>query len=248
MNPLQITRGSLKIQPISLSYKIWRATRLKIKKLRKLEKRREQIKLTQKLRHNDNAWWFYLHFFEFIFIYFIGLKVMINLRTNYNKNLEKLDWTGLYFWIYRHKKTIKFFKKLYISLYKILKFAWISFWYTKPQILGKHLCKVLSVMNFWKQKKIYYLLRRLFRYYSLRQLNFTNFTNLAGLKLKFKGKIAAGGNSRTRTIYYKEGYTGIGNYSTHVTYSTFVSPNVPGTVNLQLFYYKLNTDYTAAVL
>ena len=137
-----------------------------------------------------------------------------------------------------------FFKKLNISLYKILKFSWLSFWYTRPKLIGNHLWKVLSRMNFWKQKKIYYLLVRLFRYYSLRQLKFSPFTNLMGLKLKFKGKIAAGGNSRTRTLYYKEGYTGASNYTSHVTYSSYMSPNIPGTVNLKLLFFKLSTDIT----
>lgn len=88
------------------------------------------------------------------------------------------------------------------------------------------------------------MLIRLFKFYSLCNLNFSSFTNLMGLKLKLKGKIAVGGNSRTRTLYYSEGYTGASNYISNIMYSSYMSSNIPGTVNLKLFYYKLGTDYT----
>ncbi len=190
-----------------------------------------------------NMWWYYMHVMETVFIHFLGLKILIKYNNNFRKTWRGRDTLGCTIWFKKNYMFLAFFKHLKISLKLVIKFAWLSMWTQNPALLGRKLKIVLSTMNFWKQKKIYYLLKRVFNYYTLQKKKYYIFTYLAGLRLKLKGKIAAGGNSRKRVIYYSLGDTGFGNYLTNLTHCSFMSPNIPGTVNLQLYYYKYAVEY-----
>ena len=78
------------------------------------------------------------------------------------------------------------------------------FFLKDPTIFSNWLIRLFNKTNFWKHKiiikYIWYLIYYIFQYY------FKSF-NIYGIKIKFKGKISAGGNSRTKKIIIKYGLT-----------------------------------------
>ena len=178
-----------------------------------------------------------------LLLFFINLSVALILNMNFKKHINNWDKIGYSYWI---KKNVSFYyqlKKVYIPYPILVKYAWLSIWYNSPRIIGKIMDLAFKVIPFWQQRTLYYFLIKMFNFASLQNKFFWNHNYLCGMKLKLKGKVAVGGNSRKRTLYYKVGMTGYGNYSTNLTYSMYASPNVPGTVTLQLYFFKIIQSY-----
>ena len=81
----------------------------------------------------------------------------------------------------------------------------------------------------------------LFRYikYLVRHLFFTVFDDLQfkGFKLKLKGKISVGGNSRARTLMYRVGETSQSTFKNKITHDLNFVYTFTGVMGFQLWFY-----------
>ena len=115
-----------------------------------------------------------------------------------------------------------------------LKVFHLAFRLKDPAFLSSWIREMLKRTSFWKY-------RVLFRYvkYLVRHLLFTVFDDLQfkGFKLKLKGKISVGGNSRARTLMYRVGETSQSTFKNKVTHDLNFVYTFTGVMGFQLWFY-----------
>lgn len=121
-----------------------------------------------------------------------------------------------------------------IFIKESLKIFHLAFRLKDPTFLSAWIREMLKRTSFWKY-------RVLFRYvkYLVRHLFFTVFADLQfkGFKLKLKGKISVGGNSRARTLMYRVGETSQSTFKNKVTHDLNFVYTFTGIMGFQLWFY-----------
>ena len=121
-----------------------------------------------------------------------------------------------------------------IFIKESLKIFHLAFRLKDPTFLSAWIREMLKRTSFWKY-------RVLFRYvkYLVRHLFFTVFDDLQfkGFKLKLKGKISVGGNSRARTLMYRVGETSQSTFKNKITHDLNFVYTFTGVMGFQLWFY-----------
>ena len=121
-----------------------------------------------------------------------------------------------------------------IFIKESLKVFHLAFRLKDPTFLSAWIREMLKRTSFWKY-------RVLFRYikYLVRHLFFTVFDDLQfkGFKLKLKGKISVGGNSRARTLMYRVGETSQSTFKNKITHDLNFVYTFTGVMGFQLWFY-----------
>lgn len=135
--------------------------------------------------------------------YCTGRKAIFQFYPFVNQHIDKSFIVRYKKWIprlsfYERRMGHRFF------LEEALHIMHISFVLRDPKIIASWLKAIILRISFWKTRSIFRFLKYLFHHY------FTYVfedIRIQGLKIKLKGKISAGGNSRKRTILYRVGRT-----------------------------------------
>ena len=162
-----------------------------------------------------------------------GLKVTLALNPFLENSLTYSDMARCSSWTDR----VFDFRRLLgpkIFIKESLKVFHLAFRLKDPTFLSAWIREMLKRTSFWKY-------RVLFRYikYLVRHLFFTIFDDLQfkGFKLKLKGKISVGGNSRARTLMYRIGETSQSTFENKVTHDLNFVYTFTGVMGFQLWFY-----------
>jgi len=162
-----------------------------------------------------------------------GLKTSLLLNPFLENSLTYLDIARCSTWTDR----VFDFKRLIgpqIFIKESLKIFHISFRTKDPSFLSSWVREMLKRTSFWKY-------RVLLRYikYIVKNLFSTIFEDLffKGFKLKLKGKISVGGNSRTRTIFYRVGNTSHTTFNNKIAYDLSYIYTFTGLIGFQIWFY-----------
>ena len=103
-----------------------------------------------------------------------------------------------------------------------------------PTLLSNWIRGMLKRMSFWKYRVIFrylkFLLQHLFRF------SFPEF-HFKGFKLRLKGKISVGGNSRSRVLFYRVGDTSHSKMSNRVAYDLSYINTFTGVLGFKLWFF-----------
>ena len=103
-----------------------------------------------------------------------------------------------------------------------------------PTLLSNWIRGMLKRMSFWKYRVIFrylkFLLQHLFRF-SFPELHFR------GFKLRLKGKISVGGNSRSRVLFYRVGDTSHSKMSNKIAYDLSYINTFTGVLGFKLWFF-----------
>ena len=103
-----------------------------------------------------------------------------------------------------------------------------------PTLLANWIRGMLQRMSFWKYRILFrylkFLIQHLFRF------NFTEF-GFKGFKLRLKGKISVGGNSRSRVLFYRVGDTSHSKMSSRVAYDLSYINTFTGILGFKLWFF-----------
>lgn len=162
-----------------------------------------------------------------------GLKVALAFNPFLENSLTYSDMARCSSWTDR----VFDFRRLLgpkIFIKESLKVFHLAFRLKDPTFLSAWIREMLKRTSFWKY-------RVLFRYikYLVRHLFFTIFDDLQfkGFKLKLKGKISVGGNSRARTLMYRIGETSQSTFENKVTHDLNFVYTFTGVMGFQLWFY-----------
>ena len=103
-----------------------------------------------------------------------------------------------------------------------------------PTLLSNWIRGMLKRISFWKYRVIFrylkFILQHLFRF------SFPEF-HFKGLKLRLKGKISVGGNSRSRVLFYRVGDTSHSKMSNRVAYDLSYINTFTGVLGFKLWFF-----------
>lgn len=103
-----------------------------------------------------------------------------------------------------------------------------------PTLLSNWIRGMLARMSFWKYRVLFrylkFLIRHLFRF------KFAEF-GFKGFKLRLKGKISVGGNSRSRVLFYRVGDTSHTKMSNKVAYDLSFINTFTGVLGFKLWFF-----------
>ena len=103
-----------------------------------------------------------------------------------------------------------------------------------PTLLANWIRGMLYRMSFWKYRILFrylkFLIQHLFRF------NFSEF-NFKGFKLRLKGKISVGGNSRSRVLFYRVGDTSHSKMSNKIAYDLSYINTFTGILGFKLWFF-----------
>ena len=103
-----------------------------------------------------------------------------------------------------------------------------------PTLLSNWIRAMLGRMSFWKYKVLFrylkFLVQHLFKF-SFSELDFR------GFKLRLKGKISVGGNSRSRVLFYRIGDTSHSKMSNRVAYDLSYIKTFTGVLGFKLWFF-----------
>lgn len=162
-----------------------------------------------------------------------GLKIQLLFNPFLENSLSFFDLAKINLWADR----VFDFRRLLgpkIFIKESFKIFFLSMKIKDPSLLSSWIRQMLKRISFWKY-------RVLFRYikYIVKNLFSTVFSYLQfkGFKLKLKGKISVGGNSRARTLMYRIGQTGQSTLSNKIVHDINYVYTFTGVMGFQIWFY-----------
>lgn len=176
--------------------------------------------------------WYYMTFIRF-FENCSGKKILFKFNPFLENSLTFVDLARCQTW---HPRLRQFQRLLGPKLFlrESLKILTIAFKFKDPTFLMNWITEMLQRMNFFKYRLLFRYLKFAFRYFFYPYFNALGFR---GLKLKLKGKISVAGNARTRTLFYRVGYTSHAEYKNRVTQHFTTISTFTGVMGFTVWFY-----------
>ena len=162
-----------------------------------------------------------------------GFKASLMFNPFLENSLTFVDTARCYLWTDR----VFDFRRLLgpkVFIRESFKIFHLSFRLKDPTFLSSWIREMLKRTSFWKYRVIFRYIKHIVRY-----LFSTIFSELQfkGMKLKLKGKISVGGNSRARTLMYRIGETSQSTFNHKVTHDINLVHSFTGVMGFQLWFY-----------
>ena len=162
-----------------------------------------------------------------------GRKVGLYMGPFIEQALTPKDHSQCYIWGLRSSG----FKNLLghrIFISEAIMIVAASFRLKDPTLLSNWICGMLTRMSFWKYRVLFrylkFLVQHLFRF------SFSDF-QFKGLKLRLKGKISVGGNSRSRVLFYRIGDTSHSKADNKIAYHLNYVYTFTGVMGLKIWFF-----------
>ena len=162
-----------------------------------------------------------------------GRKIAINVGPFVDHILTVDDHARCFLWDNRSSG----FKKLLghrIFTSEAIMIVTASLRLKDPTLLANWIRGMLYRMSFWKYRVLFrylkFLIQHLFRF------NFPDFS-FKGFKLRLKGKISVGGNSRSRILFYRVGDTSHSKMSNKIAYDLSYINTFTGVLGFKLWFF-----------
>ena len=155
---------------------------------------------------NTKIYYSFLHYQNFNSIYLQNI-FQLNLKEKYINALHTIPKkTAKYILFKTRFKNFKYFGIKYFN--EVLYMLIVNFWLKNAQNISLFIKRKLDSVHFKKHRAYFLFFFRLIRRYIV-----PNFVILQvkGVTLKFKGKLARGGNARKKTMFFWKGYYSLSN-------------------------------------
>lgn len=178
------------------------------------------------------SFWYFNMLVRFI-EYCTGRKVYLQLNPHIENSLTLVDEAQCFLWenqIFSFHKILgpKFF------LNESLRIFLLALKNKDPNLLINWIKTMLYRMSFWKYRVLFRYVKHVIK--NLFEPKF-GFFGLRGFKLKLKGKISVGGNSRTRTLLIRIGRTSNSCFNNKVTHSSTLIYSFTGVMGFNVWIY-----------
>jgi len=162
-----------------------------------------------------------------------GRKVGLHIGPFVEQVLTVNDHARFYMWEVRSSG----FRKLLghrIFTNEAIAIVAASFRLKDPTLLSNWICAMVSRMSFWKFRILFrylkFLIQHLFRF------SFPDY-QFKGFKIRLKGKISVGGNSRSRILFYRIGDTSHSKTDNRIAYHLNYIHTFTGVMGLKLWFF-----------
>ena len=176
--------------------------------------------------------WYYVSLVRFI-ENCSGLKTTLLFNPFIENSLSYTDIARCYLWSER----VFDFRRLLgpkIFIQESFRVLHLALKLKDPAFLSSWIKEMLKRTSFWKYRVFLRYLK-----YVIQNLFYTIFNDIGfkGFKLKLKGKISVGGNSRTRVLFYRIGETSQSKLLNKVTHDISFVYTFTGVLGFQLWFY-----------
>jgi len=165
--------------------------------------------------------------------YCTGRKVYLKLNPHIENTLTVFDEAQCQLW---HLRVMSYRKVLgpKIFIHESLRIFLLALKHRDTSLLINWIRTMLYRMSFWKYRTLFRYIKNIMRY-----LFAPSFQKLGvrGFKLKLKGKISVGGNSRTRTLRIKIGQTSNSQFNNKITHSSTLVNSFTGVMGFHIWIY-----------
>lgn len=158
----------------------------------------------------------------------------LNLREKYLNSLNIIPKKTTKYILFKAK--FKNFKRFGIKYFnEVLYMLIINFWLKNSKNIALFIKRKLDNVHFKRHRAYFLFFFRLIRRYIVPNFNLFK---LKGVTLKFKGKLARGGNSRKKTMFFWKGYYSLSNKHLRLNRNKWDVWTKTGTVGctLQIFF------------